>query len=92
MTVQAFKDSGDGYYEADVVDGQPVPDWVTKQGLTPTAVVLPVVAPLDQWMSDMANFKLSREVEDLITEGSLSMNEYQKTIYDLKIARRLEKP
>mgnify|MGYP003627324493 FL=1 len=46
----------------------------------------------DEWKSDMAEFKLSREVEDLITEGSLSMNAYQKTIYDAKVARRAEKP
>ena len=46
----------------------------------------------DDWKDDMANFKLSREVEDLITEGSLSMNAYQKTIYDAKVARRAEKP
>ena len=44
------------------------------------------------WKNDMENFKLSREVEDLITEGSLTMNEYQKTIYDAKIKRRSEKP
>ena len=46
----------------------------------------------DDWKDDMANFKLSREIEDLITEGSLSMNAYQKTIYDAKVARRAEKP
>ena len=44
------------------------------------------------WEEDMGNFKLSREIEDLITAGSLSMNEYQKTIYDAKVARRAEKP
>jgi hypothetical protein len=48
--------------------------------------------PLENWKSDMAKFKLSREVEDLITEGSLSMNAYQKTIYDAKVKRRSEKP
>ena len=46
----------------------------------------------EQWELDMANFKLSRETEDLITAGSLTMNEYQKTIYDAKVKRRLEKP
>ena len=46
----------------------------------------------DDWKDDMANFKLSREIEDLITEGRLSMNAYQKTIYDAKVARRAEKP
>ena len=45
-----------------------------------------------EWKDDMENFKLSREVEDLITEGSLSMNAYQKTIYDAKVKRRSEKP
>jgi hypothetical protein len=44
------------------------------------------------WEEDMGNFKLSRETEDLITAGSLTMNEYQKTIYDAKIKRRSEKP
>jgi len=44
------------------------------------------------WEADMGNFKLSRETEDLITAGSLTMNEYQKTIYDAKVARRAEKP
>mgnify|MGYP003659818466 CR=1 FL=1 len=48
--------------------------------------------PMRKWKRDMATFKLSREVEDLITEGSLSMNAYQKTIYDAKVARRAEKP
>jgi hypothetical protein len=48
--------------------------------------------PLAKWTYDMARFKLSREVEDLITEGSLTMNEYQKTIYDAKVKRRSEKP
>tara|TARA_R110000744_G_C19198679_1_gene544714 strand:+ start:599 stop:844 length:246 start_codon:yes stop_codon:yes gene_type:complete len=46
----------------------------------------------DEWKSDMSEFRLSREVEDLITEGSLSMNAYQKTIYDAKVQRRSEKP
>ena len=50
------------------------------------------ITELETWEQDMANFKLSREVEDLITEGSLSMNAYQKTIYDAKVARRAEKP
>jgi hypothetical protein len=46
----------------------------------------------DEWKSDMSEFRLSREVEDLITQGSLSMNAYQKTIYDAKVKRRSEKP
>lgn len=47
---------------------------------------------MEKWKEDMASFKLSRETEDLITAGSLTMNEYQKTIYDAKVARRAEKP
>ena len=50
------------------------------------------ITPMEKWKEDMASFKLSREVEDLITEGSLTMNEYQKTIYDAKVKRRSEKP
>ena len=39
MTIKAFQDSGDGYYEVDIPDGQPAPAWVTAKGLTPTPVI-----------------------------------------------------
>lgn len=46
MTTYAFKDNGDGYYQVDVPDGQPMPDWTAN--LTPCAVqvVTPTVAQL----------------------------------------------
>ena len=42
MTIRAYKDNADGYYQADVPDGQPDPSWVIAKGLTPTAIVPPV--------------------------------------------------
>lgn len=42
MTIHAFKDDADGYYQVDMPDGQPMPDWAEK--LTPCAV-LPTPAP-----------------------------------------------
>ena len=63
-----------------------IPAKADMQAASDTAIALYA------WKADMADFKLSREVEDLITEGSLSMNAYQKTIYDAKVKRRSEKP
>ena len=42
MTIRAYKDNADGYYQADVPDGQTDPSWVIAKGLTPTAIVPPV--------------------------------------------------
>lgn len=36
MTIHAFKDDSDGYYECHVEDGQPLPEWTEK--LTPCPV------------------------------------------------------
>lgn len=36
MAIYAFKDSGDGYYETDIPEGQPMPEWTA--GLMPCAV------------------------------------------------------
>lgn len=36
MAIHAFKDSGDGYYQVDVKDGEPFPAWTA--GLTPCEV------------------------------------------------------
>lgn len=39
MTIHAFKDAADGYYQCDVADGEPLPSWTI--GLTPCAVIPP---------------------------------------------------
>ncbi|WP_103523801.1 hypothetical protein [Aquitalea palustris] len=36
MTIHAFKDANDGYYQVDVPDGEDMPEWT--EGLTPCAV------------------------------------------------------
>lgn len=36
MTIRAFKDSDDGYYQIEVKDGEPLPEWT--KALTPCAV------------------------------------------------------
>ncbi len=36
MTLHAFKDAADGYYQVDVPDGEPLPEWT--EALTPCAV------------------------------------------------------
>ena len=36
MTIHAFTDTGDGYYQIELADGEPLPAWA--QGLTPCAV------------------------------------------------------
>ena len=41
MTIHAFKDTGDGYYQVDVPTGEPLPKWT--EGLTPCAVQSPVI-------------------------------------------------
>jgi hypothetical protein len=43
MTIHAFTDAHDGYYQVDVPDGQPMPAWT--QSLTPCAVQAAVVVP-----------------------------------------------
>lgn len=43
MTIHAFKDAGDGYYQVDVPDGQPMPAWTAA--LTPCAVQAPPAVP-----------------------------------------------
>jgi hypothetical protein len=49
---------------------------------------------MSAWKLKMAKTdpSMPRYLEDLITAGSLTMNEYQKPIYDVKIKRRSEKP
>ena len=64
----------------------PIPTKADLQSASDSAVALYA------WKSDMESFNLSREVEDLITEGSLKMNAYQKAIYDAKILRRSQPP
>jgi len=95
MTKRAYKDNVDGYYEADVVDGQPDPEWVTSKGLTPTDVVVPVVAPFDQWKVDIAktDSSMPRSLEDLITDkfaGDAGTALQER--YDKKIKIRGERP
>jgi len=50
--------------------------------------------PMVDWKFKMAETDagMPRSLEDLITAGSLAMNDYQKAIYDAKIKRRSEKP
>jgi hypothetical protein len=88
--VNTLKASGKRF---DVKDGQRVQFTAVEETARDEKdkVVLASI-PLAKWTSDMAKFKLSRETEDLITAGSLTMNAYQKTIYDAKVARRAEKP
>ena len=38
--IYAFQDSGDGYYQVEIADGEPMPAWT--EGLTPCPVVQPV--------------------------------------------------
>lgn len=40
MTIHAFKDAGDGYYQIDIQEGEPLPEWT--KALTPCAVQAPV--------------------------------------------------
>ena len=39
MTIHAFKDANDGYYQVDVADGEPLPDWTNA--LTECDVIEP---------------------------------------------------
>ena len=41
MTIHAFNDAGDGYYQVDIPDGVPLPKWA--EGLTQCAVQAPAV-------------------------------------------------
>lgn len=44
MTIYAFTDANDGYYETpDLPEGVPLPAWT--EGLTPTERVVPVIDP-----------------------------------------------
>ena len=69
MTIKAFKDNADGYYEVDIPDGQPDPAWVTKRGLTPTAVIPPVLpTAMELWEEAMAGTDaIPRWAEDIIS-------------------------
>ena len=49
MTTLAFKDSADGYYQVDVIDGV-TPAWA--QGMTPCALATPATPTLAQVQSD----------------------------------------
>lgn len=44
MTIHAFKDGADGYYQCEVPDGTPLPAWT--EGLTPCAVRVESLADL----------------------------------------------
>lgn len=44
MTIHAFKDAADGYYQIDVPDGEDMPEWT--KGLTPCDV-MPVAQVVD---------------------------------------------
>ena len=96
MTIKAFKDNADGYYEVDIPVGQPDPSWVIAKGLTPTAVI-PATLPtaLDLWIQDMAKTDQScpRWFEDYITENSVTLAPGKsKESYDAKVALRGQKP
>jgi hypothetical protein len=54
---RAFRDSGDGYYEVDVPEGQPLPEWVAR--LTPCP--LEPAAPADWRTPVWTDFKARRE-------------------------------
>lgn len=43
MTIYAFTDVNDGYYQCEVEDGQPLPEWT--EGLTPCDVLPPPPPP-----------------------------------------------
>lgn len=96
MTIKAFKDNADGYYEVDVPVGQPDPSWVIAKGLTPTAIVPPTLpTDLELWIQDMqaTDSSCPRWFEDYVTENSVALAPGKsKESYDAKVALRGEKP
>lgn len=51
-------------------------------------------ASMRNWKSDMASFKLTREMEEHIQakHAGIADTPYQQAIYDLKVARRSQRP
>ena len=95
MTIRAYKNKADGYYEADVPEGQPDPAWVTAKGLTPTPVIPVLPTALDLWVKDMqaTDSTCPRWFEDYVTENSVALAPGKsKDSYDAKVALRGEKP
>ena len=97
MTIKAYKDNADGYYQADVPAGHPDPAWVTAKGLTPTPV-MPTTQPTALellWMKDMqaTDSTCPRWFEDYVTENSVALAPGKsKESYDAKVSLRSNKP
>jgi len=51
-------------------------------------------APMRNWKRDMANFGMSRSMENHIKEvhGGVAGNAFDQAIYDAKVARRAQRP
>lgn len=76
----AFNDAADGYYQTEVADGEPMPEWT--QGLTPCAVI-PVVAttlfaPLTPRQIRMALSRagLRETVEGAVSAGDQDLKDW----------------
>ncbi len=92
MTIRAYKDNADGYYQADVPVGQPDPSWVIAKGLTPTAVIPPVLpTAMKLWERAMAGTDaIPRWAEDIISGNPPAQSTLDAVA--TKKALRLTKP
>lgn len=60
MTIHAFKDADDGYYQCDVPDGEPMPEWT--KSLTPCNILLPTKEELKIILKN--NIKCIRDLKE----------------------------
>ena len=65
MTIRAFKDSGDGYYEVDISEGENLPEWIVNQNLTERPLMTPSLTV------NTDTFRKISELESTITARRL---------------------
>ena len=82
MTIQAFKDSGDGYYEVDIQDGQPAPKWTEKLTLTSVKSTLdPSIAIAAQEIFRLESTITPRRIREMTTvAGAKWVDDLEKLI------------
>ena len=82
MTIKAFQDSGDGYYEVDISDGQPAPKWT--EGFTLTSAQPtpdPSIAIAAQAIARLESTVTPRRIREMTTvAGAKFVDDVEKLI------------
>lgn len=82
MTLKAYKDNADGYYEVDIPDGQPAPKWT--EGFTLTSVQAtpdPSIAIAAQEIARLESTVTQRRIRGMTTvAGAKWVDDVEKLI------------